>query len=40
MVQATSSRILFPDQLSKPTSVAFDTEALTSDGGVVLLGAR
>ena len=39
MVQATSSRILFPDQLSKPTSVAFDTEALTSDGGVVLLGA-
>ncbi len=33
------SPVLFPDQLSKPLYVQFDTEALTSDGGAVLLGA-
>jgi hypothetical protein len=34
-----SAGVLFPDQLSKPVDVQFDTEAMTSDGGVVLLGA-
>ena len=34
-----SAGVLFPDQLSKPVEVQFDTEAMTSDGGVVLLGA-
>ena len=31
--------VLFPGQLSKPVNVHFDTEAMTSDGGVVLVGA-
>ena len=35
----STTRVLFPDQLSKPVDVQFDTEAMTSDGGVVLLGA-
>jgi hypothetical protein len=34
-----SSTVLFPDQLRKPVDVQFDTEAKTSDGGVVLVGA-
>ena len=31
--------VLFSGQLSKPVNVHFDTEAMTSDGGVVLVGA-
>ena len=39
MTQRTRDRVLFPDQFSKPVAVQFDTEAMTSDGGVLLLGA-
>lgn len=31
--------LLFPEIFSRPTTIAFDAEALTSDGGAVLLGA-
>jgi len=34
-----SEGVLFPDSLSKPVAVRFDTEAMTSDGGAVLLGS-
>ncbi len=33
-----TTRVLFSDQLCKAIDVHFDTEAMTSDGGVVLLG--
>lgn len=33
-----TTRVLFSDQLCKAVDVHFDTEAMTSDGGVVLLG--
>ena len=35
----SSEGVLFADSLSKPVAVRFDTEAMTSDGGAVLLGA-
>jgi hypothetical protein len=35
----SNAGVLFPSQQCKPLDVQFDTEALTSDGGVVLLGA-
>lgn len=35
----SSEGVLFPDSLSKPVAVRFDTEAMTSDGGAVLLGS-
>lgn len=34
-----TAAVLFPGQLLKPVDVQFDTEAMTSDGGVVLVGA-
>lgn len=34
-----TAAVLFPGQLLKPVDVQFDTEAMTSDGGVILVGA-
>lgn len=39
MAKTNCERVLFPEQLTKPVVVQFDTEAMTTDAGVVLLGA-
>lgn len=37
MLQSTKQSVLFDDVFEKPVSVAFDTEAQTSDAGILLL---
>ena len=39
MAKATKQSVCFPEAFSKPVQFEFDAEALTSDGGAVLLGA-
>ena len=39
MSQSTRQSVLFADAFTKPVVARFDAEALTSDGGLVLLGA-
>ena len=39
MTQRTQQSVLFEDTFTKPVHVAFDAEALSSDGGLTLLSA-
>lgn len=38
MNQSTQQSVLFEDAFDKPVLATFDAEALSSDGGLVLLG--